>query len=49
MDMARRLILNSRMKIYEIAEKCGYSNPAYFIKIFKAHFGVSPQGCRNRE
>lgn len=49
MDMARRMILNSRMKIYEIAEKCGYSNPAYFIKIFKAHFGISPQECRNKE
>lgn len=49
MDMARRLILNSRMKIYEVAEKCGYSNPAYFIKIFKAHFGISPQECRNKE
>ncbi len=49
MGMAKRLILNSRMKIYEIAEKCGYSNPAYFIKIFKAHFGISPQECRNKE
>lgn len=49
MDLAKRLILNSRMKIYEIAEKCGYANTAYFIKIFKAHFGISPSELRNKE
>lgn len=49
MEMAKRLIVNSRMKIYEIAEKCGYQNTAYFIKIFKAHFGMTPQECRDRE
>ena len=32
MDMAMRLIQNSRMKIYEVSEKCGYQNTAYFIK-----------------
>lgn len=47
MDMAKRLIRNSRMKIYEVAEKCGYQNTAYFIKIFKAHFGMTPQECRD--
>ncbi len=47
MDLAKKLILNSRMKIYEVAEKCGYQNPAYFIKIFRAHFGITPQECRD--
>lgn len=46
MDLAKRLILNSRMKIYEVAEKCGYQNTAYFIKVYKAHFGMTPQECR---
>lgn len=49
MDMAKRLIINSRMKIYEIAEKCGYQNTAYFIKIFRNHFGMTPQECRDGE
>lgn len=49
MNMAKRMIVNSRMKIYEIAEKCGYQNTAYFIKIFKAHFGMTPQECRDGE
>ena len=47
MDMAMRLIQNSRMKIYEVSEKCGYQNTAYFIKIFKVHFGMTPQECRD--
>ena len=47
MDMARRLIQSTRMKVYEIAEKCGYQNPAYFIKIFRAHYGMTPQECRD--
>lgn len=47
MEMARKMIVGSRMKIYEVAEKCGYQNTAYFIKIFKAHFGMTPQECRD--
>ena len=47
MGMARKMIVGSRMKIYEVAEKCGYQNTAYFIKIFKAHFGMTPQECRD--
>ena len=48
MDMAKRMIMNSHMKIYEIAEKCGYQNTAYFIKIFRTHFNMTPQECRDR-
>lgn len=48
MDMAEKMIVGSRMKIYEVAQKCGYQNTAYFIKIFRAHFGMTPQECRER-
>lgn len=46
MEQGLRLIQNSRLKIYEVAGLCGYQNPAYFIKIFKAHYGVTPQEYR---
>lgn len=49
MDRARRMIKSSHMKIYEIAEKCGYQNTAYFIKIFKSHFNMTPQEYRDRK
>ena len=45
-ELGMRLIKNSRLKIYEVAEVFGYQNPAYFIKIFKEHYGITPQECR---
>lgn len=49
MDMAMRMLTSSHMKIYEVAEKCGYQNTAYFIKVFKSHFNVTPQEYRDRK
>lgn len=34
---------NSNLKIYEIAEKVGYSNAEHFSRIFKKMFGKSPK------
>lgn len=48
-ELGMRLIKNSRLKIYEVAEVCGYQNPAYFIKIFKEHYGITPQECRKNK
>ncbi|WMJ86813.1 response regulator transcription factor [Anaerocolumna sp. MB42-C2] len=48
MELAYQLIMNSRLKIFEIAEKCGYQNTAYFIKIYKNHYNMTPQECRER-
>ena len=31
------------MKIYEVAEKVGYSDPKYFCKVFKEVAGMSPK------
>lgn len=42
-EKARQLLLNDKMKIYEIAEKVGYSDPKYFCKIFKEVTGLSPK------
>ncbi|MBK9734838.1 MAG: AraC family transcriptional regulator [Saprospiraceae bacterium] len=28
--------------VSEIAYKCGFNSPAYFIKCFKDYFGVTP-------
>lgn len=42
-DKAKKLLMNDKAKIYEIAEKVGYSDPKYFCKIFKEVTGVSPK------
>ena len=43
MDLARVLLSNTSLKVYEIARKCGYDNAAYFIKVFKTNTGYTPQ------
>ena len=42
MQIAKELLLSNRYMIYEVAEKVGYQDPAYFSKVFKGATGVSP-------
>ena len=39
---AKRMILESHYKISEIAEKVGYHDISYFIRVFKKKYGVTP-------
>ncbi|SDF68995.1 two-component system, response regulator YesN [Fontibacillus panacisegetis] len=48
MELAQSLLTYTKMKIYEIAQKCGYDNTNYFIRIFKLTVGMTPQEYRNR-
>lgn len=43
---AKRLLKATDMKIYEIAQECGYSNSNYFTKVFKEVTGISPAEYR---
>lgn len=43
MSLARELLVNTNLRIYEIASSCGYDNTAYFIKVFKSQVGQTPQ------
>jgi|GEM_PF-939414 len=47
MELAMRLLSNSEIKIYEIGQKCGYQNTAYFIKIFRSYYDMTPQEYRD--
>ncbi|MFD0674221.1 response regulator [Cohnella sp. GCM10027633] len=42
MEESKRLIQNSDLRRYEIAERVGYESPEHFSKIFKKYFGISP-------
>jgi len=48
MEHAKKLLEETQMKHYEIAEACGYSNSTYFSTIFKRFYGVSPSGFLNK-
>lgn len=43
---AKRLLSNSQIKIYQICEEVGYSDPAYFSRLFKSLEEMSPFAYR---
>ena len=43
MDLAKELLTNTNLRVYEIANHCGYENSTYFIKVFRTYTGVTPQ------
>lgn len=47
-EEAKKLLLNPKHKIYEIAELVGFSDVAYFTKLFKRLTGLKPMEFRNR-
>ncbi|MDD3137953.1 MAG: response regulator [Lachnospiraceae bacterium] len=42
MEYAKELLKQTNLKIYEIAEKCGYGTIDYFTKLFKNYTGETP-------
>ena len=43
---AKELILETNMKINDIAKEVGYTDSSYFYRKFKKFFGVSPSTLR---
>lgn len=47
MDRAAHSLKTSHSKVYEIASELGYRSAPYFIKVFKDHYGMTPQEYRD--
>ncbi|MHC1750030.1 MAG: response regulator [Cellulosilyticaceae bacterium] len=47
-DNAKKFLVESNLKIYEIAENVGYTDTAYFSKIFKKITNQTPNEYRNK-
>lgn len=47
METACHMLMTTDRKVYEISADVGYLDPAYFIKVFKRQFGVTPQEYRD--
>jgi len=46
MEKSKKLLLQTDMRRYEIADQVGYESPEHFSKIFKKYFGVSPSDLK---
>ena len=51
-ELAKRTLLDPRLNVAEVAERCGFCNPAYFASVFKKYmkctpreFAAQPQRC----
>ena len=49
MERARKYLLQTNLKVKEIAAKLGYDDPYYFSRIFSKHVGLSPANYRKEE
>lgn len=49
MDRAKQLLLQTELKIYDIARLSGYQSPKHFMLVFKQQFGVSPTTYREQK
>lgn len=47
LSLAKELILGREMTLADVALYVGFENYNYFSRIFKRHFGVSPQNMKN--
>lgn len=43
LEMAKRLLLDPRLHVSEVAEHCGFCNPAYFASVFKKYIHCTPR------
>jgi two-component system response regulator YesN len=42
-ELAKRMLLDPRLNIAEVAELCGFCNPAYFASVFKKYALCTPR------
>jgi AraC-like DNA-binding protein len=46
MERSKKMLLNDKIKIAEVAEKLGYSHATHFTSAFKKYFGYLPNKLR---
>ncbi len=46
-ENAKRLLLETDLKVYQVSEQVGYSNIDYFYSKFKKYVGISPKEFKN--
>ncbi|HSB75562.1 MAG TPA: PocR ligand-binding domain-containing protein [Terriglobales bacterium] len=47
-ELAKRALLDPRLNVAEVAERCGFCNPAYFASVFKKYVHCTPREFASR-
>lgn len=42
-ELAKRMLLDPRLNVAEVAERCGFCNPAYFASVFRKYVQCTPR------
>ncbi len=45
-EKAKQLLAQGELRVYEVADRVGYSDPRYFSELFRKHVGVNPAKYR---
>lgn len=48
MDVAKKLLADPYIKIYEVSNRVGYNSKNYFAFVFKEYFGMTPSEYRDK-
>jgi AraC-like DNA-binding protein len=48
LEMGKRLLLDPRLHVSEVADRCGFCNPAYFAAVFRKYMHCSPRAYANQ-
>jgi len=48
LEMGKRLLLDPRMHVSEVSDRCGFCNPAYFASVFKKYLHCTPRAYANQ-
>ena len=49
MERGSQYLRSTELSVKQIAYAVGYRDPAYFARVFKRHYGVSPRALRNQK
>ncbi|HEY5586154.1 MAG TPA: response regulator [Ruminiclostridium sp.] len=47
-EKSKELLMDPRIKLFEVARKIGYSDANYYAKVFKKHTGLTPSAFREK-
>lgn len=48
LELGKRLLLDPRLHVSEVSDRCGFCNPAYFSSVFKKYMHCTPRAFANQ-